>query len=347
MIKNEKRGGKKRQARFFFRKRKKLETRIGGKTEDIIEAAALIQKGELVAFPTETVYGLGGNALMKEASKKIYAVKGRPSDNPLIVHLASWDFVKEIAYPTAEAKALYDAFCPGPLTMVLKKLPVVPPETTGGRETVAIRFPSHPVARALIEKSGCPIAAPSANVSKHVSPTSASHVYDDLCGRIPLILDGGPCSVGIESTIVDLTGEIPTVLRPGAITKEMIESVLGRARRFSGEVKEALAPGMKYKHYSPRVPCYLSSAENLENALAFLAKKGVRPVVIAREETLEKLSYENRISLGSSPEEAQNRIYAALRSAEAFDAAVIENLTAEGYLAAMDRIKKATGGLEL
>lgn len=325
-----------------------METKIGKNREDIALGAELIRRGELVAFPTETVYGLGGNALDKDASKKIYAVKGRPSDNPLIVHLTEWEQVKNVAYPTAEAKALFDAFCPGPLTMILKKLPIVPDETTGGRNTVALRFPSHPVARELIALSGVPIAAPSANVSKHVSPTSASHVFDDLDGRIPLILDGGNSEVGIESTIVDLTAETPTVLRPGAITKEMIESVLGKAQNFSGEIKEALAPGMKYKHYSPRVPCYLSAKERIEAALALLAEKGIEAVLIARGKTIAETGAKKFISLGDSPKEAQNRVYAALRDAEKFEAAIIEELPAEeGYFAAMDRIKKATGGLYL
>ncbi|MCR4726374.1 MAG: threonylcarbamoyl-AMP synthase [Clostridia bacterium] len=325
-----------------------METKIGKNREDIALGAELIRRGELVAFPTETVYGLGGNALDKDASKKIYAVKGRPSDNPLIVHLTEWKQVKNVAYPTAEAKALFDAFCPGPLTMILKKLPIVPDETTGGRNTVALRFPSHPVARELIALSGVPIAAPSANVSKHVSPTSASHVFDDLDGRIPLILDGGNSEVGIESTIVDLTAETPTVLRPGAITKEMIESVLGKAQNFSGEIKEALAPGMKYKHYSPRVPCYLSAKKRIEAALALLAEKGIEAVLIARGKTIAETGAKNFISLGDSPKEAQNRVYAALRDAEKFEAAIIEELPAEeGYFAAMDRIKKATGGLYL
>ena len=320
-----------------------MTTKIGDKKEDLIYAAKLLKEGELVAFPTETVYGLGGNALDKSAAKKIYAVKGRPSDNPLIVHLSRWEDVYAVAYPTAEAKALYDAFCPGPLTMILKKLPIVPDETTGGRDTVAIRFPSHPVARELISLAGVPIAAPSANVSKHVSPTSAFHVYNDLNGRIPLILEGGDSDVGIESTIVDLTGAEPVVLRPGAITAEQIKEVLGSADYFHGEVKEALAPGMKYKHYSPSVPCYLVKREGLDAAYSSLEEKGVKAVVIAREEVAK--SFTRAISLGGSAKDAQHRIYGALREAEKFDAAIIEDLSdKKEFFAAMDRIKKATGG---
>ena len=321
-----------------------MTTKIGDKKQDVILAAKLLKEGELVAFPTETVYGLGGNALDREAARKIYAVKGRPSDNPLIVHLSKWEDVYAVAYPTEQAKALYDAFCPGPLTMILKKLPVVPDETTGGRDTVALRFPSHPVARELIALAGVPVAAPSANVSKHVSPTSAWHVYNDLNGKIPLILEGGDSDVGIESTIVDLTGEEPTVLRPGAITAEQIKAVLGSADYYHGEIKEALAPGMKYKHYSPKVPCYLTKRENLAKAYQSLKEQGLNPVLIATEQAASGLNCP-LLSLGETAKEAQHRIYGALRDSEKYDAAIIEDLSdKKEFFAAMDRIKKATGG---
>ena len=321
-----------------------MTTKIGDKKQDVILAAKLLKEGELVAFPTETVYGLGGNALDREAARKIYAVKGRPSDNPLIVHLSKWEDVYAVAYPTKQAKALYDAFCPGPLTMILKKLPVVPDETTGGRDTVALRFPSHPVARELIALAGVPVAAPSANVSKHVSPTSAWHVYNDLNGKIPLILEGGDSDVGIESTIVDLTGEEPTVLRPGAITAEQIKAVLGSADYYHGEIKEALAPGMKYKHYSPKVPCYLAKRENLEKAYLSLKAQGLNAVLIATEQAAKALDCP-LLSLGETAKDAQHRIYGALRDSEKYDAAIIEDLSdKKEYFAAMDRIKKATGG---
>jgi len=321
-----------------------MTTKIGDKKQDVILASKLLKEGELVAFPTETVYGLGGNALDREAARKIYAVKGRPSDNPLIVHLSKWEDVYAVAYPTKQAKALYDAFCPGPLTMILKKLPVVPDETTGGRDTVALRFPSHPVARELIALAGVPVAAPSANVSKHVSPTSAWHVYNDLNGKIPLILEGGDSDVGIESTIVDLTGEEPTVLRPGAITAEQIKAVLGSADYYHGEIKEALAPGMKYKHYSPKVPCYLAKRENLEKAYLSLKAQGLNAVLIATEQAAKALDCP-LLSLGETAKDAQHRIYGALRDSEKYDAAIIEDLSdKKEYFAAMDRIKKATGG---
>lgn len=325
-----------------------METIIGDSEKDIRRAATLLHEGGLVAFPTETVYGLGGNALDKAAAKKIYEVKGRPSDNPLIVHLLSWEDVGKVALPTKEAKALYDAFCPGPLTMILQKLPCVPDETTGGRATVALRFPSHPVARKLLELAGVPIAAPSANVSKHVSPTSARHVYDDLKGKIPLILEGGASQVGIESTIVDLTGGSPTVLRPGAVTKEEIAAVLGEARNYVGKVEEALAPGMKYKHYSPSVPCSLVKKEALKDAYRRLTEEGKKVAVLARESEAASFPKEDFLSLGSTPQETQRNVYAALREAERHDVAIIEDLSDEyAFFAAMDRIKKATGGSTL
>ena len=325
-----------------------MQTMIGKAASDIRRAAELLRAGELVAFPTETVYGLGGNALDSAAARKIYEVKGRPSDNPLIVHLLSWEDVEKVAIPTKEAKALYDAFCPGPLTMILRKLPCVPDETTGGRATVALRFPSHPVARKLMKLAGIPIAAPSANVSKHVSPTSARHVYDDLKGKIPLILEGGASQVGIESTIVDLTGETPTVLRPGAITKEEIAAVLGEAKNYQGKVEEALAPGMKYKHYSPSVPCSLVKKEALEETYHRLRKEGKKVAVIARDSEAAAFPKEDFLSLGTTPEETQRYVYAALREAERHDMAIIEDLSDEyDYFAAMDRIKKATGGSTL
>lgn len=201
------------------------------------EAAKLIREGELVAFPTETVYGLGADALHPEASKKIYAAKGRPSDNPLIVHICRFEELESIAKEVPpQAKKLADAFWPGPLTMIVWKNDRVPYETTGGMETVAIRMPNHPVALKLIEESGCLIAAPSANTSGKPSPTEAAHVALDLDGKIPMILDGGPVGIGIESTIIDLTEKKPMILRPGYITEKMLSEVLGE------EVK--IDPGM-------------------------------------------------------------------------------------------------------
>jgi len=225
--------------------------------EDLSGAAELIQKGGLVAFPTETVYGLGADAENPEGAKAIYKAKGRPSDNPLIVHIASEDDLEKVAREVPEsARKLARAFWPGPLTMILKKSSRIPTETTGGLDTVAIRFPSHPIAKALILKSNKWIAAPSANTSGRPSPTAAEHVIEDLSGKVDMIVDGGRVDIGLESTIVDLTEEVPVILRPGFITPEDIRSVLGQVEidpgLSLGSAQRPKAPGMKYRHYAPK-----------------------------------------------------------------------------------------------
>lgn len=223
------------------------------------EAGRILQEGGLVAFPTETVYGLGGNALDAAASAKIYAAKGRPSDNPLIAHISSPVELYTIAEQVPEtAEKLMDAFWPGPLTMIFHKKQIVPKTTTGGLDTVAVRMPAHPVALALIQAAGVPIAAPSANLSGRPSPTLAKYVAEDLSGRIDMILDGGGCDIGLESTIVDMTGTVPMILRPGYVTREMLEEVVGPVEMdpaladHSAVTGHPKAPGMKYRHYAPR-----------------------------------------------------------------------------------------------
>lgn len=226
--------------------------------ESIRRAGSIIRAGGLVAFPTETVYGLGGDALNPDSSQKIYAAKRRPSDNPLIVHICRWEDIYKIADPVPEAaKKLAKAFWPGPLTMILPKTKLVPKETTGGLDTVAIRFPKDLTAQLFIEAAGGFVAAPSANISGKPSPTLAQYVAEDMNGRIEMILDGGEVGIGLESTIVDLTGEEPMILRPGFITKEMLEEVLE-----SVDIDKTIldmnchlrpkAPGMRYKHYAPK-----------------------------------------------------------------------------------------------
>lgn len=232
--------------------------------KDIAAAGEIIKNGGLVAFPTETVYGLGANALDEKAVKSIFAAKGRPADNPLIVHIAEKDdiypLVKEV---TPSAKALINAFFPAPLTIILKKADVVPSVTSGGLDTVAVRMPENETARALIKASGCPIAAPSANTSGLPSPTKAQHVIDDMAGKIDAIIDGGDCRYGVESTVITLAGDTPVILRPGAVTKEMLEKVIGRVEVspavLSGmaENETAASPGMKYKHYAPKAQIIL------------------------------------------------------------------------------------------
>lgn len=226
----------------------------------IRRAAALLRAGELVAFPTETVYGLGADALNGEAAARIFAAKGRPADNPLIAHIAGESGLAGLIAlePCACARKLMRAFWPGPMTLIFPKSPRVPREVTAGLDTVAVRMPSHPVARALIRAAQTPIAAPSANRSGRPSPTTAAHVLEDMEGRIPLILDGGPCEVGLESTVVDVTGARPRILRPGGVTLEMLEGVVGDVDVDEGVLhqlqagSQARSPGMKYKHYAPK-----------------------------------------------------------------------------------------------
>lgn len=242
-----------------------MKTKIFGK-EGISEAAEILKGGGLVAFPTETVYGLGGNGLDKEAAKKIYAAKGRPSDNPLILHVSSIEEVYPLVKALPEkAKKLMEAFWPGPLTLVLPKSDIVPEESTGGLETVALRSPENALTLSLIRACGFPIAGPSANLSGRPSPTEASHVFEDLGGRIEGILEDGAVGIGVESTIVDLSENCPTLLRPGAITIEDLEEVLGEKvaidptllGKSMAEGFTPKAPGMKYRHYAPKAEMIL------------------------------------------------------------------------------------------
>lgn len=319
-----------------------METIVGDKRY-LAEAARLIREGELVAFPTETVYGLGADAFNQRAVERIFVCKGRPQDNPLIVHLSDFAALPSVVKTVPPlARVLYDRFCPGPLTMIMPKGDALPSVVTAGLGTVGIRFPSHPIARELIALSR-PIAAPSANVSKHVSPTTAMHVYDDLAGKIPLILDGGTCAVGIESTIVDLTQEVPTILRPGAVTKEMLAEVTLVATH-SGEVKVALAPGMKYMHYSPRCDCTMCAPSAIAEVYRDALQKGVRAVVLAQQSTLDNLPFpvQSR-SLGDSPTMIMHELYAALREAETqYQLIILEQFEETGVLySVMNRAKKS------
>ena len=241
--------------------------------EKLNEAGEILRNGGLVAFPTETVYGLGGNALLKKASKDIYAAKGRPSDNPLIVHISDMDELPQLVETVPEmAVKLAESFWPGPLTMVMRKSDIVPYETTGGLDTVAVRMPEHKVANMLIKLSGVPVAAPSANISGRPSPTTAAHCIEDLSGRIEAIVDGGASSIGVESTIVDLSGEDPVLLRPGAVTLEMLRACLSRDVLLDPALEKPLdkdirpkAPGMKYRHYAPKAPMIIIQTEYKED----------------------------------------------------------------------------------
>lgn len=267
--------------------------------EELEAAAKCLREGKLVAFPTETVYGLGGNAFDATASARIYEAKGRPSDNPLIVHIAEIKALEELAVDVPDAAYhLADAFWPGPLTMILKKSPRVPKTTTGGLDTVAVRMPSDPIAAALIRCSGVYVAAPSANKSGRPSTTKAEHVIEDLDGRVDVIIDGGAATIGLESTIVDLTGEVPLILRPGYITAEQLAEVLGEVRFDEAVLKKspsenvvARAPGMKYRHYAPKAPLYIVEGRN-EEVIRYINAEAVKNAaegritgILATEET--------------------------------------------------------------
>jgi len=325
-----------------------FDTILGGR-ELIPQAAELIKKGEVVAFPTETVYGLGGNALNIEAINKIYEAKNRPKDNPFIVHVTDLEKADEVAYVTPEAEKLFSRFAPGPITIVLKKRDCIPYEVTADLDTVGIRMPSHPVCREFLAACGLPIAAPSANASKRISPTRASYVLDDMQGRIPMIIDGGECDVGIESTVISLVTEIPTILRPGIITAETLAKYLPAVRTHKGEVKVAPAPGMKYKHYAPVVPTYLF--ENVETAVNYYAnetKNGKKTAVIVRSGTEGKYPFPV-LQVGIDGVEIAHNIFDFLRICEKkYDSILIEKFSDTGEEGAvMNRIFKSCEGKNL
>ena len=332
----------------------------GDSADDVkIEVAGnLLKEGKLVAFPTETVYGLGANALDEEAAARIYSAKGRPSDNPLIVHIADWDalglIVKEIP---PEAKLLADKFWPGPLTMIFKKSDRVPYGTTGGLETVAVRMPSHPVAMKLIRAGGGYIAAPSANTSGRPSPTRAEHVKEDLDGRIDMILDGGEVNIGLESTIVDLSEGVPTILRPGYITKEMLEEVLGKVEVDQAIIRDdsnivPKAPGMKYRHYAPKADLVVVEGEQalvtarINELVQEKQEHGMRVGVICTEETKDLYNADEIRSAGSRQDEESiaRHLFAVLREFDELDVDCIYSESFEGPglgQAIMNRLLKA------
>lgn len=329
--------------------------------EIIEEAGRILRGGGLVAFPTETVYGLGGDALRGESSEKIYAAKGRPSDNPLIVHICKWEDIYKITSELPpEAEKLAKAFWPGPLTMILKKSDVVPPETTGGLMTVAVRMPEHKIALALIEAGGGYIAAPSANTSGRPSPTTAAHVKEDLDGKIDMILDGGSVGIGLESTIVDLTEGAPTILRPGYITQEMLERALEMEVETDRTLLEAdcgqapKAPGMKYRHYAPSGALTIVSGEDrkVTETIGRLAEEkmqaGERVGVICTNETKALYRADCIESVGAREDEEAiaRHLYAILRQ---FDDEHVTCIYSEAFSdkgigqAIMNRLLKAAG----
>ncbi|MBO5208580.1 MAG: threonylcarbamoyl-AMP synthase [Lachnospiraceae bacterium] len=328
--------------------------------EQLEKAGGIIKSGGLVAFPTETVYGLGGDALNPESSRKIYAAKGRPSDNPLIVHIAKMEDLEPIVKEIPEAaRKLSEAFWPGPLTMIFQKSDIVPYETTGGLDTVAVRMPVHPVAMAFIEAAGGYVAAPSANRSGRPSPTSAKYVEEDMQGRIEMIIDGGDVEIGLESTIVDMTVEKPMILRPGYITKEMLEEVLQSVSEDqtmmsleSGQAPKA--PGMKYRHYAPKGDLTIVDGneeqvvEYINKQVPFLQKEGHKVGIIGTESTIARYQGDVCKSAGSRQDETTiaKELYRILREFDDEDVTVIfsESFDTAGIgQAIMNRLLKAAG----
>lgn len=333
------------------------EIDINKPDQDLISLFAnMLADGKTVIFPTETVYGLGANALDEDAATKIYQAKGRPSDNPLLVHVAD----KEDVYDLVEniddrAKLLMDKFWPGPLTIVFKKKAIIPDRTSGGLDTVAIRMPSDQVARDLIRQAGVPIAAPSANISGRPSPTKPEHIIRDMDGRVDGILVGGPCDYGVESTIIDLSEDLAMVLRPGSITLEMLGEVLGRvdldpSLKNKDDNIRAKAPGMKYKHYSPQAQVYIVKADDLEGFAERVdslcednAKKGLKIGVMTM--NYDQHSYQAEVfDLGGSDTEVAKNLFDSLISLdrESIDIAYVPYFEERGIgVAIMNRLKKA------
>ena len=320
--------------------------------DSLAEAKKIIMDGGVVAIPTETVYGLGGNAFDDTAVQKIFEVKGRPNNNPLIAHVhKDYDISQIIDYDPPYAKKLREAFLPGPLTLVYPSTNKVSPYVSCGLNTLAVRVPAHEGAQAFLKEVGVPIVAPSANLSRHVSPTSAMHVFDDFNGKIPLILDGGACTGGIESTVCDVSGEVPVILRPGLITKEMIQEAVGVCEEMAAPQKgeKVKSPGVLYKHYSPRCKTLLFTAENVKNAiLAYeaqsLENKGV--AVLCEEKLIsqfEKIGAKS-LNLGKNQAEMAMRLYDLLRQAERICEVliVVEPQQKDGIMqGVLNRLRKA------
>lgn len=320
--------------------------------ESIRQAAELLRQGRVVAFPTETVYGLGADALNDAAVRAIFAAKERPADNPLIVHVWRREQLEGLCEVTGWAEKLMDAFWPGPLTMLLKKTDRVPAVTTAGLSSVAVRCPDHPVARALFMACGLPIAAPSANRSGRPSPTSAAHVMEDMRGRIPLILDGGDCRVGVESTVLDLTGQIPTVLRPGAVTPAMIAKVVGQCAVAPSVMRPLLAgeaapsPGMRHRHYAPKakMTVYIGEDARVAQMLITQYDRAENAAILAQAQVLPLLGDRRAFSIGSTPAEGAHLLFQRLRE---MDDLGVSRIFAQGWepqgdaLAVMNRMARA------
>lgn len=336
-----------------------MKTRLReANASSIAQAAALVRLGQPVGFPTETVYGLGANALDRHAVRRIFAAKGRPADNPLIVHVTSIADVKRLVVDVPPAaRKLMKRFWPGPLTLVMRKKNVVPDVVTAGLDTVAVRMPSHPAARRLIRAAGVPIAAPSANRSGRPSPTTAAHVLVDMDGRIPVILDGGPCEVGIESTVLDVTGKVPVLLRPGGITLPQLRKAVGRVSVHRGVLRQAKgkhaarSPGLKHRHYAPFARMVLIQRTKLDGFVRRLAggsgmlgKKRIGVIVFGS-----AAPYLDNVivkDVGRRPVEAGRALFAALRffDEQHVDVIVAQDCPrADDWLGVRNRLLRAAG----
>lgn len=319
----------------------------------------LLRAGQLVAFPTETVYGLGANALNEKAVRSIFEAKGRPADNPLIVHICHQEQLNPLVEMPPMAERLIDAFWPGPLTLLFPRKSCIPDIVTAGLSTVAVRMPSHPAAKAMLEACGLPVAAPSANRSGRPSPTTAQHVFEDMDGLIPLILDGGACEVGLESTVLDLCHGDPCILRPGGVTRNMLENVLGMPVQLAGSIlrplqpgETALSPGMRYKHYAPKGAVVLVEGEEnkvitkLQSLYHEAVHDGKKACVLCFTEHMDSMKECNPHDMGSvnDDREIAHRLFDMLRKLdeEGMEIAYSEVISPEGIgLAVMNRLGRA------
>ena len=331
-----------------------METKIFT-IDELDKAGGIIRNGGLVAFPTETVYGLGASAWNENAAEKIYAAKGRPSDNPLIVHIFDKTQINDLARDISDtAKKLIDAFMPGPFTIILKKKDNIPDTVTAGLDTVGIRFPENETAVKFIEAAGVPIAAPSANISGKPSPTKAKHVIHDMNGRIDGIIDGGDCAVGVESTIVDATGDVPVILRPGGVTYEMLKEAVPAAVIDENVIKSTSVedkpkcPGMKYKHYSPDAEVVVVEGGKNEVQAKIKELLEVNRGKITGVLTMYESGYDDAVilSAGRSNKEYANRLFSALREFDELGVTIVfaEFCEQDDYaLAVKNRLYKAAG----
>ncbi len=325
---------------------------LGGDLTRLKKAGDILRNGGLVAFPTETVYGIGGNGLSSATVRKIFAAKGRPSDNPLILHIAKYEEAEQIGYMNETAEKIAKNFWSGPVTVIVKKKEIVPNEVSAGLDTVAIRMPSSPVAAKLIEYAGVPIAAPSANISGRPSTTCFKDVFEDLNGKVDMIIDGGSCNIGIESTVIDTTSPVPVVLRPGGITHEQLERVLGRVevekhkKEGSADYKPK-SPGMKYKHYAPAAKVIVYEEDAFAKISAHLSenkKQGIKTGVFCRNTS--QYSCDNIINWGKNADEMAAVLFSALREFDRMGVAEIlcEMPEKEGMgLGVRNRIYKSSG----